>query len=86
MSYISDAAEFFLSLTPETPFLSPLDYCLLAEWEKQEIPLFVVLKAIEACRAGRAPAKDLVDLKSTVKEIYVEWLSTETGSRQTVQL
>ncbi len=46
MNYVADAAELFLTLNPEIPILSPFDYLLIAEWEKQEIPLIMVLDAI----------------------------------------
>jgi hypothetical protein len=74
MSYVSEAAELFISLNPDTPFLGPFDYLLIAEWEKQEIPLALVLDAIRRHSIGQEPVQHLTTLKDEIKENYANWL------------
>lgn len=45
MNYIETVADLFLK-RGACSFLSAEDYLLIAEWEKEEIPLEVVLDAI----------------------------------------
>lgn len=76
MSYISEAAELFQSFNPETSVLSSFDYLIIAEWEKQEIPLPLVLDAIREFFAKpdhKNPAT-LDEIKQDVKDLYTVWL------------
>ena len=76
MSYVSEAAELFQCLNPEMTVLSPDDYLTIAEWEKQEIPLSLVLGAIRDLSAGngRRNRTNLVEIKQDVKDKYSAWL------------
>ncbi len=47
MNYVSTVADFFTTRSGLTATLSPEDYAAIAEWEKQEIPLAFVLRALE---------------------------------------
>jgi hypothetical protein len=50
MSYVGEVANAFLSRRSGPGILRPMDYAIIAEWEKQEIPLAVVVDSInEGC-------------------------------------
>lgn len=54
MSYVSQIVDYFLELRSGEAILDSADYTIIAEWEKQDIPLDVVLTAIsEASPDGR---------------------------------
>ena len=76
MSYVSEAADLFQSLNPDVSVLSSFDYLTIAEWEKQEIPLPLVLKAIREFSNGRGTGNnvDLAEIKQDVKDVYAAWL------------
>jgi hypothetical protein len=77
MNYVSEIAQLFLSLNPDLPFLGPLDYVLISEWEKEEIPLTLVLDAIRefSVTPEGAAQSSLTYLKNEVKNSYAVWLS-----------
>lgn len=79
MSYVSEAADLFQSLNPDVPVLSPFDYLILAEWEKQEIPLTLVLGAIRELSTGSGTRNhvNLHEIKQDVKDIYAAWLCAQ---------
>jgi hypothetical protein len=74
MSYVSEASELFISLNPDTPFLGPFDYLLIAEWEKQKIPLPLVLDAIRRLSAGSESHHRFGTLKQEIKQGYADYL------------
>ncbi len=78
MSYVSEASELFISLDPNTPFLGPFDYMVIAEWEKQVIPLPLVLEAIRRISQRSVPADRFDRLKQEVKARYTNWLKQTT--------
>ncbi len=75
MSYVTEAADLFLSLNANVPILSPEDYLIIAEWEKQEIPLSLILKSIRDHWAGNIPMESLTILRLEVKANYAAWLN-----------
>jgi len=46
MSYVTEVAVLFISRCQYITILSPADYAIIAEWEKQEIPLVVVFDTL----------------------------------------
>ena len=79
MSYVSEAAELFQTLNPQRSVLSPNDYLTIAEWEKQEIPLPLVLNAIRQFSNAEATRSviNLDEIRQDVKDIYAAWLCGE---------
>ncbi|CAN5210687.1 hypothetical protein BH20ACI2_BH20ACI2_23070 [soil metagenome] len=77
MSYVSEVAQLFLLQNPDIPFLSPLDYVLISEWEKEEIPLPLVLDAIRefSITPENATQPSLTYLRNEVKNSYALWLT-----------
>jgi len=50
MKYVVEVADLFLARCCNNKVLSPMDFVTIAEWEKQEIPIEVVLRSInEVC-------------------------------------
>ena len=47
MSYVGEVADLFRSRCGDTAILGPMDYLIIAEWEKQEIPIVLVTAAID---------------------------------------
>ena len=46
MNYVTEIAELFLSRCQNVKILSPTDYSIIAEWEKEGIPLKVVINSL----------------------------------------
>jgi len=55
-----------------------MDYTVIAEWEKQEIPLAVVIDSINrSCdELGEriAEVETIAEFRAAVKQNYVDWL------------
>ncbi len=80
MSYIGEVTNLFQSRCGEIKILDPMDYVIIAEWEKQEIPLAVVAGAInEICdRLGGDLRIDSVSyFQETIKRNFRAWLQTD---------
>ena len=82
MNYVNDAAELFLSRCRDLTILSPADFATIAEWEKQEIPLGVILRSInEMCddlSDADSKPKSISEFQSSVKRNFIAWLQTKT--------
>jgi len=82
MSYVIAVADLFLARCPNVTILSPMDFTIIAEWEKQEIPLDVVFDSINRfCdELGKkiGEVRSISDLRSSVKQNYINWLQTNS--------
>lgn len=75
MNYVEEVADKFLEECQNAVALGPVDFTLIAEWEKQEIPKQVVFDAIAAlCKPG---ILSVVEIQSGVKQYFVDWLQRE---------
>ena len=78
MNYINEIAEFCLALNPAKKILDGSDYTIIAEWEKQDIPLYIVLAAInEAAQNGRhcdPVIGSVVSLQDRIQKNYLDSL------------
>lgn len=88
MSYVIAVADLFLSRCPNVTILSPTDFTIIAEWEKQEIPLNVVLSSInKICDELAEKVVEVAsvnEFRSSVKQHYIDWLRTNTDSLKIV--
>ena len=86
MNYVIDVAELFLARCPNLTILSPSDFTIIAEWEKQEIPLAVIFASInEVCdhlNGDGAQIESVNDLQATVKQNFIDWLQTNAWTNQ----
>jgi hypothetical protein len=84
MVYIEEVTELFRSRCGEMKILDPMDYVMIAEWEKQEIPFIVVAAAIdEVCsRLGDGDLRigSVSYFHDTIKHNFRAWLQTEGGT------
>lgn len=78
MNYVSKVADFILSHTNCVSVLGPEIYTAIAEWEKKEIPLSLVMMSIdEFCEDKREATSsvELIDkLQAAVNENFRIWL------------
>ena len=78
MSYVGEIADLFRSRCGDTAILGPMDYVIIAEWEKQEIPIAIIAAAItEICDRlnDGDPGIDSVGyFQDIVKQNFREWL------------
>lgn len=66
--------------------MSPIDWALMEDWEKREVPLHVVLRSIEKvfdnqdAKAGRRRiVKSLTYCREEIEAQYEEWLERQVG-------
>lgn len=76
MNYVETVAALFLERSGKA-FISATDYVKIAEWEKEAIPLEIVLAAID--RGFDAPAiKNEIDsidhFNDEIKKDFADWL------------
>ena len=80
MNYVTEVANLFLSRRQDGTILSPTDYATIAEWEKQEIPLAVVLDSINRVFDNLAQSNERVNIESIshfqseIKKNFADWL------------
>ena len=84
MNYINEVCTVFQNRCPNITIMSPDDYRLIAEWEKQEIPLDIVAEAINS--ACDRLDHDTVEIRSiryfdtSIKDNFFAWLQTGAKS------
>ena len=78
MSYVAEIADLFRSRWGDATILDPTDYAIIAEWEKQEIPIALVIAAIDEAFdriQGDDSGIDSVGyFQDIVKQNFREWL------------
>ena len=80
MNYVQEIADRFLEKCQNGTVLGPADFTLIAEWEKQEMPREVVIEAIALLSTPATTS--VTELRSGVKEFFVEWLRAEGAVEQ----
>ena len=85
-NYFSEIEETFNRRRGKYQFLRPIDWALMEDWEKREVPLHVVLRGIEKvfdnqdAKAGkRRTVKGLSYCREEVEAQYEEWLERQVG-------
>lgn len=78
MSYVTEVTDLFLAYCPEATLLDPMDYTIIAEWEKQAIPLPIVLAAIEEgcanCKEEPVKIESISYFQEEIKKNFRNWL------------
>ena len=81
MNYVREVADQFLARCSNAEILSPTDFSIIAEWEKQEVPLAVILKSInEVCDEQNENDPQIgavADIQDKVKQDFINWLQTK---------
>jgi len=85
-NYFTEIEETFIRRRGRNLLLSPLDWALIENWEEREIPLHIILRAIESVfdTAEKRPdkkrtIKSLSYCKEEIEVQFAEWAEMQTG-------
>lgn len=85
MSYVSDVAEFVAARRGSPTILSPSEYAVIAEWEKQEIPIKLVFGIFDRSLMGsESSGRRSVSIEELDKAVYLQyadWLQNRTEAK-----
>ena len=81
-NYFYAIAYEFLSRTKRSYFLTPLEIDLIIKWQKERIPLSVVLKGLEAGFKKSGRKKTLLYFKGFVEREYKNFSKASVGKRK----
>lgn len=85
-NYFTEIEDAFVRRRGKHLFLSPMDWALMESWKQQEIPLHLVLRAIERAfdsfesRPRKRSVKSLLYCQEEVEAQFAEWLESRVGS------
>ena len=79
MSYVSEVVDHITTLSAPDQILSADDYCAIAEWEKQEIPLGFVLSLLDRQLLDGAAMHEhpLSQMRTTMCMEFANWLNEQ---------
>ena len=83
MSYVSTVVDSLNTRTTDPPALSAEDYTAIAEWEKQEIPLGLVLSSLDRRLVdleADANADPINDIRTDIVAEFANWLQERDRS------
>ncbi|CAN5656606.1 hypothetical protein BH20ACI4_BH20ACI4_03470 [soil metagenome] len=85
-NYFTEIEETFIRRRGRNLLLSPLDWALIENWQEREIPLQIILRAIETVfdTADKQPnrkrtVKSLSYCKEEIEAQFAEWSEMQTG-------
>lgn len=85
-NYFTEIEETFIRRRGRNLLLSPLDWALIENWQEREIPLQIILRAIETVFDGvekqpnrKRTIKSLSYCKEEVEAQFFEWAEMQTG-------
>lgn len=87
-NYFTEIEDAFVRRRGKHLFLSPMDWALMESWKQQEIPLHLVLRAIERAfdsfeaRPRKRSVKSLLYCQEEVEAQFAEWLELRVGSNE----
>jgi hypothetical protein len=86
-NYFTEIEEAFIRRRGRNLLLSPLDWALIESWQEREIPLHIVLRAIESVfdamekKPSRTRSiKSISYCKEEIEAQYEEWVRSRTGA------
>ncbi len=77
-NYFSDIEEAFIRRRGRNLFLSPKDWALMETWEKREIPLHIVNRAIKDV-FDKKQVNNLAYIAPVVDEHFKTWQESQVG-------
>ena len=85
--YFTEIEQTFVRRRGRNLLLSPLDWALIQTWQEREVPLHVVLRAIEKVFDGvdsqpvarKRNVKSLTYCREEIEAQYAEWLEQQVG-------
>lgn len=82
MNYVSEVADLFLARFSGIRIVSAADYTMIAEWEKQKIPVAIVLRAINevyySYTSDGVEIKSIGECDEAVRSIFRNWLELKS--------
>lgn len=86
-NYFTEVSDLFIKRRGTTLNLSPLDWQIIAEWENEQIPLHIVIRAIndlfdkieEKPKRLRPRVKSIAYCADEIEIAFEEWLSLQVG-------
>ncbi|MEO6588653.1 MAG: hypothetical protein ABIP06_04940 [Pyrinomonadaceae bacterium] len=88
-NYFTEIEETFIRRRGRNLLISPLDWALIENWEEREIPLHIILRAIETVfdTADKQPnrkrtIKSLSYCKEEIEAQFAEWAEMQIGKVQ----
>ena len=83
MLYVRDVADLILARCSNVTVLSPIDFTIIAEWEKEGIPLDIILASInqvcDGINTNGGTVSSIGDFQGAIKRNFVDWLQTKSG-------
>ncbi len=86
-NYYSEIEETFIKRRGKILLLSPLDWALMETWQEREIPLHIVLRAIEKVFDNydksnkKRTIKGLTFCREEIEAQHEEWLEAQVGKQ-----
>jgi hypothetical protein len=86
-NYYSEIEETFIRRRGKILMLSPLDWALMETWQEREIPLHIVLRAIEKVFDNHEKSnkkrtiKGLTFCREEIEAQHEEWLESQVGKQ-----
>jgi hypothetical protein len=85
-NYFSEIEELFVRRRGRNLLLSPLDWALIETWQERNVPLPIILRAIERVfdsvdkqPARKRTVKSLTYCREEIEAQYAEWLEMQIG-------
>lgn len=85
-NYFSEIEELFIRRRGRNLLLSPLDWALIETWQEREIPLGIILRAIEKVfdavdeqPAKKRTVKSLLYCREEIEAQHAAWLEMQVG-------
>ena len=85
-NYFSEIEELFIRRRGRNLLLSPLDWALIETWQERQIPLHIILRAIEKVFDGvdkqpakRRTVKSLLYCREEIEAQHAAWLEMQVG-------
>jgi len=87
-NYFTEIEDAFVRRRGKHLFLSPMDWALMESWKQREIPLHLVLRAIERsfdsfeARPRKRSVKTLLYCQEEVEAQFAEWVESRVGANE----
>jgi len=87
-SYFSEIEDTFVRRRGKHLLLSPMDWALIESWKERDVPLPVVLRAIEhafdsfEAKKRKRSVKTLLYCQEEVEAQFAEWIESRVGSHE----
>lgn len=90
-NYFTEIEDAFVRRRGKHLFLSPMDWALMESWKQRDIPLHLVLRAIERAfdsfeaRPRKRSVKTLLYCQEEVEAQFAEWVESRVGANELVE-